>query len=102
MPTYVLLSSLTPEGGQTVHSNPERIAQVNQEITDFGCAVVSQYALLGVYDFLTVIEAPDNETVGHLSVDLSSRGTIKVTSFPAIEVDSFVEKLKGPKQIGHN
>ena len=100
MPTYVLLSTLTTEGGQTLHAHPERMAQVNQEIKDFGCNVVSQYALLGQYDFLTVVEAPDNETVAHLSVDLGSRGTVKVTTFPAIPIDGLVEKLKGPKQIG--
>ena len=100
MPTYVLLSTLTTEGGQTLHTHPERMAQVNQEIKDFGCNVVSQYALLGQYDFLTVVEAPDNETVAHLSVDLGSRGTVKVTTFPAIPINDLVEKLKGPKQIG--
>ena len=52
-------------------------------------------------DFLTVIEAPDNETVAHLSVDLGSRGTVKVTTLPALDIASFVEKLKGPKQMGH-
>jgi len=100
VPTYVMLSSLTPEGGQTLHSHPERMEQVNKEISEFGCKVVSQYALLGVYDFLTVVEAPDNETVAHLSVDLGSRGTVKVTTLPAIPIDSFVKKLGGEQQIG--
>jgi uncharacterized protein with GYD domain len=100
--TYVLLSSLTPEGGQTLHAHPERMVEVNQEISDFGCTVVSQFALLGPYDFLTVVEAPDNETIAHLSVDLSSRGTVKVTSYPAIPVDKLVEKLKGPQQMGRS
>ena len=100
MGTYVLLSVLTPEGGHTLHANPDRMLEVNQEITEFGCTVVSQYALLGPYDFLTVVDAPDNETIAHLSVDLGSRGTVKVTTFPAIPVDGLVDKLKGPKQMG--
>jgi uncharacterized protein with GYD domain len=100
MPTYVLLSTLTPEGGHTLHANPERLAQVNKEITEFGCKVVSQYALLGPYDFLTIVEASDNETVAHLSVDLGSRGTVKMTTFPAIPIEDLVDKLKGPQQIG--
>lgn len=100
MGTYVLLSTLTPEGGHTLHANPERLGEVNTEIAEFGCTVVSQYALLGAYDFLTIVEAPDNETIAHLSVDLGSRGTVKVTTLPAIPVDNFVEKLKGPKQMG--
>ena len=102
MSVYVLLSVLTPEGGHTLHANPERMQEVNQEISDFGCTVVSQYALLGAYDFLTVVEAPDNETIAHLSVDLGSRGTVKVTTLPAIPIDAFVDKLKGPEQMGRS
>jgi uncharacterized protein with GYD domain len=63
--------------------------------------VVSQYALLGPYDFLTIVEAPDNETIAHLSVDLGSRGTVHITTLPAIPVDSFVEKLGDRRQLGH-
>jgi uncharacterized protein with GYD domain len=100
MATYVLLSTLTTEGGHTLHANPERLSEVNNEIGEFGCKVVAQYALLGAYDFLTVVEAPDNETIAHLSVDLGSRGSVKVTTLPAIPIESFVEKLKGPKQMG--
>jgi uncharacterized protein with GYD domain len=101
MATYVLLSSLTPEGGQTLHSHPERLGEVNTEITNFGCTVVSQYALLGAYDFLTIVEAPDNETIAHLSVDLASRGTVHITTLPAIPIDSLVQKLGEPTQLGH-
>ena len=101
MATYVLLSSLTTEGGQTLHSHPERLAEVNKEIDSFGCHVISQYALLGPYDFLTIVEAPDNETVAHLSVDLGSRGTVRVTTLPAIPIESLVQKLGDSQQLGH-
>jgi uncharacterized protein with GYD domain len=100
MPTYVLLTTLTAEGGHTLHAHPERMLEVNQEITEFGCNVVSQYALLGSHDFITIVEAPDNATIAHLSIDLSSRRTVKITTLPAISVPELVEKLKGPKQIG--
>jgi uncharacterized protein with GYD domain len=101
MATYVLLSSLTPEGGHTLHAHPERLAEVNEEIDNFGCTVVSQYALLGNHDFLTIVEAPDNETVAHLSVDLASRGTVHITTYPAIPIDSLVQKLNDQHQLGH-
>ena len=100
MPTYVLLSTLTPEGQQTLHKNPDRLEAVNKEIEDFGCKIVAQYALLGQYDFISVIEAPDNETVAHLSLDLGSRGTVKIMTLPAIPRQQFRDKLKGPKQMG--
>jgi uncharacterized protein with GYD domain len=80
MATYVLLSTLTPEGRQTLHAHPERVAEVNQAIAEFGCRVLQQCALLGAYDFLTVVEAPDNATVAHLSVDLGSRGTVGIST----------------------
>jgi uncharacterized protein with GYD domain len=100
MPTYILLSTLTPEGRRTLHSDPDRLEQVNKEITDFGCKVAAQYAVLGGYDFVTIVEAPDNETVAHLSVDLGSRGTVHVMTLPAISISELRKKLKGPKQMG--
>jgi uncharacterized protein with GYD domain len=102
MPTYILMSTLTPEGRQTLHKDPDRLEQVNKEITDFGCKVVAQYAVLGQCDFITVIEAPDNETVAHLSVDLGSRGTVNIVTLPAIPVADLRAKLKGPKQMGRS
>lgn len=101
MPTYILLTTLTPQGSETLHKNPERLESVNKEMAAFGCTVVTQYAVLGSYDFVTIVDAPDNETVAHLSVDLASRGTVKVTTLPAIPVAQLTAKLKGPKQMGH-
>jgi uncharacterized protein with GYD domain len=100
MPTYILLSRLTPEGRRTLHSDPDRLDEVNQEISDFGCQVVAQYAVLGSYDFITVIEGPDNESVAHLSVALGSRGTVNIVTVPAIAMAGLRAKLKGPKQMG--
>ena len=100
MPTYILCSTLTAEGGQTLHGNPDRMIEVNREITEFGCKLVGQYATLGIYDFVTIIDAPDNETIAQLSIDLSSRGTVKIMTLPAIPVDRLVSKLKSPQQMG--
>ena len=102
MPKYVLLSTLTPEGRKTLHQHPERVRAVDDEIATFGCKVIDQYAVLGPYDFVTIVEAPDNETVAHLSVDLGSRGTVHVTTLPAIPIDSLVQKLGDAQQLGHS
>jgi uncharacterized protein with GYD domain len=100
MPTYILLSRLTPEGRQTLHKNPDRLEEVNTEIAEFGCKVVAQYAVLGNYDFVSIVEAPDNETAAHLSIDLGSRGSIDITTLPAIPTPELRQKLSGPKQMG--
>ena len=102
MPTYVLLTTLTPEGRQTLHKNPDRLLEVNKEIEQFGCKVLSQYAILGPYDFVSIVEAPDNETAAHLAVDLGSRGAVAPMTLPAMNIDDFIKKLKGPKQMGHS
>ena len=102
MPTYILQSTLTTEGSKTLHGKPDRLDEVNQEIEAFGCKIVAQYAVLGPYDFLTIVEASDNETVAHLSVDLASRGTVKVQTLPASPMPDLIEKLKGQAQIGRN
>lgn len=99
MSIYILMTKLTAEGGRTLHANPDRINIVNEEIGEFGCTVLSQYATLGRYDFITVIEAPDAATVAHLVVGLSSRGTVSIESMPAIERSEFLTRLKGPKNL---
>ncbi|MGH9135229.1 MAG: GYD domain-containing protein [Ilumatobacteraceae bacterium] len=100
MGTYIMLTTLTAEGAHTVHSNPDRLTAVSQEVEQFGCKVVAQYAVLGQYDFVTVVEAPDAETIAHLSVDLGSRGTTKIQTLPAIPIEALTQKLKGPQQLG--
>jgi len=94
MPTYVLLSKLTPEGRKTIKERPERIGEVNKEIERFGAKVTSQFAVLGAYDFVTIVEAPNNEAVARLSAELGSRGTIEIMTLPALSVDSLVKSLK--------
>jgi uncharacterized protein with GYD domain len=95
MPTYVMLSRVSPEGLATLKNNPGRVREVNQEVEQLGGRVVHQYALLGGYDFLTVLEAPDVETVMRISMELGSRGTASYESIPAISVDEFIHRLGG-------
>ncbi|MDG6908451.1 MAG: GYD domain-containing protein [Nitrososphaerota archaeon] len=94
MPTYVLLSTLTPEGRKTVKERPSRIAEVNKEIERYGAKVVSQFVVLGQYDFVSILEAPDNETVARVSAELGSRGTVQIMSMPAMSVDGFIKGFK--------
>ena len=94
MPRYVLLSTLTDEGLGTIAEKPERILEVNKEVEQMGCKIIDQYALLGPYDFLTIVEAPDNATVARVSVKLGERGTVKIMSLPAIPTEEFVKSIK--------
>ena len=93
MPTYIMLSNLTPEGVQTVKNNPQRIQEVNKEVEQMGAKVVSQWALLGQYDFINVIEAPDEKTMAKISLELGSRGTASYQSLAAIPIDEFIAAL---------
>ena len=94
MPIYVLLSTLTSEGRKTIKEKPERIKEVNKEIEAFGARVLSQYAVLGRYDFVNVVEAPNNDVITRVSVELGSRGTVHIMSMPATPVDDFVSMFK--------
>ena len=87
MPTYILLSTLTAEGRKTIREKPKRIQEVNKEIETLGAKVLFQYAVLGPYDFVNVVEAPDNETILRMSLELGSRGTVSIISMPAIPVE---------------
>lgn len=99
MGVYILLSKLTAEGRKTIKERPSRMKEVRAEYEGLGVKVLEQYATLGMYDFVSVIEAPDNETVGQVSVELCSRGTIEIMTLSAIPVDSYVSALKSAKKV---
>lgn len=94
MPTYILLSKLTDEGWKTVREKPERIKEVNRELEAMGVKVVHQYATLGSYDFVNIVEASDNKTIARVSIEMGSRGTIQIMSMPAIPIDEFITAIK--------
>jgi uncharacterized protein with GYD domain len=94
MPYYILLSSLTDEGWKTVREKPERIKEVNKELEAFGAKVISQYAVLGPYDFVSIVEAPNNQTIARISIELGSRGTVRILSVAAIPIDEFIASVK--------
>lgn len=93
MNIYILLSRLTPEGRKTVKERPGRIREVDRELEKFGVKVLEQYATLGHYDFVNIVQAPDNETIGQVSIELCSRGTLELTTLAAVSVDSIIQTL---------
>lgn len=94
VPLYVLLSTLTSEGRKTIKVRPERIKEVNKEIEAFGAKVLQQYSVLGRYDFVNIVEAPNNEAITRVSIELGSRGTVHIVSMPATPIDDFIELIK--------
>ena len=93
MPIYVLLSRLSQQGVATLKSNPNRLREVNSDVEELGARVLHQWATLGEFDFVNVIEAPDTATVARVSVALGARGSTKVQTLPALTIDEFVAAL---------
>ena len=93
MPTFILLSTLTPDGVQTVKNNPQRIREVNREIEQLGATVKAQWATLGHFDFVNVVEAPDDTTMARVSLELGSRGTARYETLAAIPIDDFIASI---------
>ncbi len=96
MPYYVTLTNLTEQGRKTIKARPERIREVNKELTAMGGRIIAQYAVLGPYDFVTILEAENNDVVMGISVELSARGTLQLMSLPALEVDKFIARAWAP------
>ena len=94
MATFILLSTLTDEGAQTIREEPERIRGVNKELERMGVKVISQWAVLGQYDFVNVVEAPDNLTIARVSAALAARGTVRIVTLPAIPIDDFIVDMQ--------
>jgi uncharacterized protein with GYD domain len=94
MPIFILLSTLSQQGVQTIKSNPERLRQVNKDVEELGCRVLHQWATLGGFDFVNVVEAPDIATVAKVSVSLAARGSTKIETLPALEIEEFLRTLE--------
>jgi len=91
MAVYVMLTSLTDEGRKTIKSNPQRIKEVNKEVEAMGVKILAQYALLGPYDFINILEAKDNKTIAKVSVELGSRGTLQTMTMTAMSIDDLTK-----------
>jgi uncharacterized protein with GYD domain len=96
MPTFVMLSTLGPEGAATLRENPERVKAVNAELEALGVRVLEQFALLGPYDFCNILEAPDEITMAKVALVLGARGTVKTLTMSAIPVEDYLAKLREP------
>jgi uncharacterized protein with GYD domain len=94
MGIYIMLTNLTDEGRKTIRERPERIREVNKEVEAMGVKVLAQYVLMGPYDFVNILEGPNNETVAKMTVELGARGTLESLTVPAISLDDFIEALK--------
>ena len=94
MPKFVMLSTLGPEGSARLNDNPERLREVSTEVEAMGVKVLAQYALLGNWDFLNILEAPDELTMMQVATTLASRGTVKTLTMAAVDVEDFIAKMK--------
>jgi uncharacterized protein with GYD domain len=93
MPIYIRLSSLSTQGVQTLKANPDRLREVNRDVEELGARVLHQWATLGEFDFVSVVEAPDTATVARVSVALGARGSTRIATLPALTVDEFIQTL---------
>jgi uncharacterized protein with GYD domain len=94
MPTYLMLTKLTAQGVQTLKANPARLREVNRDVEELGAKVLHQWATIGEYDFVNVVEAPDAATIAKVSLALGARGSAKLQSLELIEVDALIETLE--------
>lgn len=94
MPTYLMLSSLTEKGTQTLNSNPGRLREVNADIEELGAKVLHQWACLGEYDFVSIVDVADDVTMAKLSVKLGARGSVKFETLTLLSVDDLLRALE--------
>jgi len=98
MPTYVMLTNLTTWGRKSVKERPERIKEVNKEVEAMGVRIIGQYAVLGPYDFVNILDAPDDAAISRVAVELGARGTLETMTMSAITLNEFIANLKKNKK----
>src|SRR5271157_2438243 len=94
MPVYVMLTTLTDAGCKAIQEDPEKLREINKEVEFMGAKIKDQFALLGQYDFLYVLEAPNNEAIAKLAIRLSARGTTQTLTLAAIDIEDLIQALK--------
>jgi uncharacterized protein with GYD domain len=94
MPKYVMLSTLGPDGAARLHESPERLREVSAEVEGMGVTVLEQFAVLGQWDFINILEAPDDATMAKVAMTLASRGTLKTMTLPIVDIDDFITALQ--------
>ena len=93
MPLYIMMTNLTDEGRKTVKANPHRIKEVNKEVEAMGVKILAQYVTLGQYDFINVLDAPNNETIARVATELGARGTLQTNTLAALTLDDYIRSL---------
>ena len=66
---------------------------MNKDVEELGCTVLHQWATLGEFDFVNIVEAPDEKTMARVSLELGSRGTVHYETLAAIPIDEFIASL---------
>ena len=95
MSVYLMLTTLTDQGRKAIQEDPEVIREINKEVEFMGVKILDQYALLGQYDFINILEAPSNEVMAKLAIRLSAKGTTQTLTLAAITLDNLIDALKG-------
>ena len=93
MAIYVMLTTLTDEGRKTIKANPQRVKEVNKEVEAMGVKILAQYALLGPYDFVNILEAQDNKAISKVAIELGARGTLQTLTMAAMTLDELIGNL---------
>ena len=91
MAVYIMLTTLTDEGRKTIKTNPQRIKEVNKEVEAMGVKILQQYSVLGPYDFVNILDAPDHKTVTKVAIELGSRGTLQTMTLAGMTIDDFMK-----------
>jgi uncharacterized protein with GYD domain len=95
MPKYLMLSTLSEQGLQTLRANPDRLREVNKDVEELGAKVIHQWFLLGPHDFVNIIEADGASVIAKVSIALGARGSVHTQSYEMLEVDDLIQLLNG-------
>jgi uncharacterized protein with GYD domain len=95
MPKYLMLSTLSEQGLQTLRANPDRLREVNKDVEELGAKVLHQWFVLGPHDFVNIVEAESSAVIAEVTIALGARGSVHTQSYEMLEVDDLIKLLGG-------
>ena len=93
MPLYFLLGTMTSTGQKLLHDNHDLVVEATRNIAVDGAEIMGQYAVLGRYDYLMMVEADDNGAVARLSLEMGVRAGLHMETLPAIAIGFLDDRL---------
>ena len=94
MATFIRLVSMTEQGVKNILKFSEQVAEAKKILEANNARFIEVYATLGRYDFVAIIDAPDEKAIAKVSALIASQGNFRAETLPAVPLEEFTKAIE--------